>query len=424
MKAAPEGPSMKASHEGPAMKALSHEVELLEPLRAPPGRKIWLGRQTALGRLVEVVTLADGVLPSSPHARQALGEARAHSLLHHAAIREIYSLEVSDSTVTIEREAVKGEALSSILITLDLQRRMEIIAEIAAALAHAHAQRVLHGDLKLDDVLVLADDRVKLDGFSLVLEPNAQAISADAVTGAGLRAPEVRLGAPYGVLAEVYAFGCLAYEILTGIELGDTPRFGKKDSLLVLKPELPPAWTDVLGQCLEPIAAARPAALAPIVERLLFRASPRSRPPGTEQPRVSAKVRRGLLLALLMVIAGVVGVLTAYGLTREVVPIPSSLSVVPLETDSARQAARIRVVARPWAHVFVDGQFYDTTPFATPISVEPGVHTLRLVHPQAGAEERKVQVGPGQTALVDVALRLTRPVFLDPEVDRPREDTP
>jgi len=404
------------------MKALSHEVELLEPLPSPPGRKIWRGRQLALGRLVEVVTLADGVLPTSPHARQALAEARAHSLLRHPSIREVYALEVNDSSLTIEREAVQGEALDSALPGLDSERRRVVVCEIAKALAHAQAKGVIHGDLSLERVLVAADGSVKVDGFSFVLEVGAQAVPADAISGAGLRAPEVRLGAAYGALAEEYVFGCLAYEILTGDRLGEAPRLSKKDSLWVRAPDLPPLWAELLGQCLEPIAAARPPSFTFLSENLQAATAAQLMP--SVRPQLGRRGSNAWLLGLLGILAlGLAGGL-GYGLHKNSAPGGIQLSVVPLETDSSRQKALIRVVARPWAHVFLDGEFYDTTPFAAPISVEPGLHTLRFEHPQAGAEERSIQVGVGQTALVDVALRLTKPVFLDPELDRPKETSP
>jgi hypothetical protein len=66
----------------------------------------------------------------------------------------------------------------------------------------------------------------------------------------------------------------------------------------------------------------------------------------------------------------------------------------------------LRVVAHPWAHVIVDGQFVDTTPFARPIPLGAGTHYIRLEHPNAPAERRTVQLAPGETLLIDVSLKV------------------
>jgi len=67
------------------------------------------------------------------------------------------------------------------------------------------------------------------------------------------------------------------------------------------------------------------------------------------------------------------------------------------------------VLAQPWAEVSVDGEAIDTTPMARPIVVAPGRHFVTFVHPNAPEEKRTVDVGPGQTVLIDVAMRIERP---------------
>src|SRR5690606_22468721 len=54
----------------------------------------------------------------------------------------------------------------------------------------------------------------------------------------------------------------------------------------------------------------------------------------------------------------------------------------------------LRVLATPWAHVRVDGQEVETTPFARPIPLAPGKHFVTLVHPEASPVEREIDVGP------------------------------
>jgi eukaryotic-like serine/threonine-protein kinase len=95
-------------------------------------------------------------------------------------------------------------------------------------------------------------------------------------------------------------------------------------------------------------------------------------------------------------------------LTREHAPGPrrSSSRLEPLPTERAY----LRVVAHPWAHVIVDGQRVDTTPFARPIPLGAGTHYVRLEHPNAPTERRTVNLTAGETLLLDVNLKIERPL--------------
>jgi len=73
------------------------------------------------------------------------------------------------------------------------------------------------------------------------------------------------------------------------------------------------------------------------------------------------------------------------------------------------RAGYLRVVADPWALVIVDGEPVDTTPFARPIPLPPGVHYVRLEHPHAKTERRTVTLSAGETVLLDVKMDVTRP---------------
>ena len=71
--------------------------------------------------------------------------------------------------------------------------------------------------------------------------------------------------------------------------------------------------------------------------------------------------------------------------------------------------AFLRVVAHPWAHVIVDGQEVEITPFARPIPLSAGSHYVRLEHPNAPVERRTIELTPGETLLLDVTLHVSQP---------------
>jgi serine/threonine-protein kinase len=77
----------------------------------------------------------------------------------------------------------------------------------------------------------------------------------------------------------------------------------------------------------------------------------------------------------------------------------------------------LRVLATPWAEVWVDGQRIDVTPFARAIPLPPGTHYVVLKHPNAPPEKRQVAIVAGDTLTIDVSMSLdTEPAPL-PAVD-------
>ena len=80
---------------------------------------------------------------------------------------------------------------------------------------------------------------------------------------------------------------------------------------------------------------------------------------------------------------------------------PSGLELAPA------RPAYLRAVADPWAHVFVDGQRVDTTPFARAIPLRAGTHYVRFEHPNAPTERRTITLVAGETVLLDVKMRVS-----------------
>jgi serine/threonine-protein kinase len=89
----------------------------------------------------------------------------------------------------------------------------------------------------------------------------------------------------------------------------------------------------------------------------------------------------------------------------------------PLELVPARSGF-LRVVARPWAEVMVDGQRIDVTPFARPIPLSGGTHYVTLKHPKASDERRVVKVSPGETVMLDVTMNVKGMAPADAGADR------
>ena len=116
-------------------------------------------------------------------------------------------------------EYLEGESLHALLHRerLDLRRALELMADIAAGLAHAHERNLIHRDLKPGNVFVLRDDRVKLLDFGLAWTLAQASTTASPMSGTpAYMAPEQWLGAPLDVRADIWAAGLLLFEMLTG----------------------------------------------------------------------------------------------------------------------------------------------------------------------------------------------------------------
>src|SRR5207248_1985756 len=90
---------------------------------------------------------------------------------------------------------------------------------------------------------------------------------------------------------------------------------------------------------------------------------------------------------------------------------PGAIGQAPAWGGDAAERGFVRVVASPWADVWIDGDKVDTTPIARPIPVRAGRHWITLKHPAAPDEQRSIKVLAGQTALLDVAMRVDRPTI-------------
>jgi serine/threonine-protein kinase len=78
-------------------------------------------------------------------------------------------------------------------------------------------------------------------------------------------------------------------------------------------------------------------------------------------------------------------------------------------------SGNVRVLARPWADVLVDGTQVDTTPIGRPLKLAPGKHEITFRHPRAPEQRRLVEVAPGATITLDVQMDIQRPVEIGPD---------
>ena len=193
---------------------------------------VYLAEDQRLGRRVALKSLPASV-SNSPELRQRLRrEARAAATISHPGVAVVYALEEVDDHLFIASEYVSGETLRSAIARgpVPAARVRTIAMEMASALGAAHEAGVIHRDLKPENVLIKADGSIKIVDFGIaqIETPESTRLTrAGAMLGTpAYMAPEQLLGGPVDARADIYAFGIVLSELLTGrhpLRGGSTP---------------------------------------------------------------------------------------------------------------------------------------------------------------------------------------------------------
>jgi serine/threonine protein kinase len=183
---------------------------------------VYLAEDTRLGRLVALKSLPSA-LSTHPDLRQRLRrEARAAATISHPAVAVVYALEEMDDHLFIASEYVRGETLREEIARGPMapERARAIALEIAGALSAAHDAGVIHRDLKPENVLIKPDGGVKVVDFGIaqIEGPELTRLTrAGSMLGTpAYMAPEQLLGEAVDGRADIYAWGIVFSEMLTG----------------------------------------------------------------------------------------------------------------------------------------------------------------------------------------------------------------
>ncbi len=274
------------------------QYEVSAPLGSGGMGEVYKARDLRLDRDVAIKVMADHVA-ADPRLRQRFEtEARAVAALSHPSIRSIHELAVADGIPFAVMELLEGETLRQRLERGPLPWRdaLNAAAAVADGLAAAHAKGIVHRDLKPENIFLTTDDAVKILDFGLALQRMA---AAEAVTGAhtaigvvmgtiGYMSPEQVTGEQVDGRSDIFAAGCLLYEMLTGSRLfgSGTPqevvanllREGPRD-MKSLTGVAPADVRTILSRCIERRPERRfesAAHLASALRGLLSGSAPRS----------------------------------------------------------------------------------------------------------------------------------------------------
>jgi len=421
--------------------------------------EVYRATQLTLGRKVTIKALAASVVPSSPFALALEREARLLAQLNHPNVIGLYDFVRRGDRLWLVLEAIDGWSLAELL---ERGKRFSqaaaagVALALAHGLAHAHARGIVHRDVRPENLMVTRGGGVKLTDFAVASDERLPT-APELLDGSGgqpslaYASPEQVLGEAPDPRSDLFSLGALLYELIAGrtpFGAGDDPtatlriRNEQPPPLGRFVPELIPSLERVVQRCLQKMPAHRYQTaneLAVALEAALedmgqdprsavldalsslgltvkasspIIVSPVLRRPGPSVATVAAVL---FCFSLLLGAGGVViELLARRSRTSDSEPGRGGrLELVPTTPGY------LRVVAQPWAQVIVDGETFDTTPFARAIPLSPGTHYVRLEHPQAPTERRTIDLGAGETILLDVTMKVRRPGGLSPASREP-----
>src|SRR5579864_227548 len=207
---------------------------IVSPLGVGGMGEVYRAHDSKLGRDVAIKTLPAEFARDPERLARFRREARTLASLNHPNIAAIYGLEESGDVDCLVMELVEGETLADRLKKgpLPLAEALRFAEQIAEAVGAAHDKGIIHRDLKPANVKVTPEGRVKVLDFGLAkaiwgpeenkgLSQQATVTSVETLAGnivgtPGYMSPEQALGKDVDKRTDIWAFGCLLYEVLTG----------------------------------------------------------------------------------------------------------------------------------------------------------------------------------------------------------------
>ena len=226
------------------------------PLASGGMGEVYRARDTELGRDVAIKVLPASFTSDAARVARFEQEAKTLASLNHPNIAQIYGLERSGATAALVMELVEGPTLAERIAEgrLGVDEALGLGAQIAGALEGAHERGIVHRDLKPANIKLRPDGTVKVLDFGIakaldprqISGPGPAALTTPAETQAGIvlgtaayMSPEQARGKAVDQRTDVWAFGCVLYEMLTG-----KPAFLGEDvtSTLARVLEVPANW--------------------------------------------------------------------------------------------------------------------------------------------------------------------------------------
>jgi formylglycine-generating enzyme required for sulfatase activity len=325
----------------PGMKLGEYEVQKL--VGSGGMGEVYCAHDSRLNRDVAIKVLPPFLSNDPDRLRRFEQEARAAAALNHPNILVVHQMGTYENTPYMVCELLEGDTLRRLLVTgpLPLRKAVDYGVQVTHGLAAAHEKGIIHRDLKPENLFVTTDGRVKILDFGLakLMRPQAapdpsaalEATQPGMVMGTvGYMSPEQVRGQPADHRADIFAFGAILWEMLTGKRAFQKATSVETMSVILNEdpPEVseittgvPPGLQRVVHRCLEKNPGRRFQSASDLAFAL--EASSDSEPSST-RAATPAKIGAGAVAGLVAVIAAVFLAAWFFWPRPKPVPVPSA----------------------------------------------------------------------------------------------------
>ncbi len=181
---------------------------------------VYLAEDEDLGRRVAIKILNERYANDELFNERFRREAKSAAALSHPNIVSIYDRGEADGTPYIAMEVIEGRSLKELILTrgpLPVAQAIDYAKQILGALRFAHRHGIIHRDIKPHNILLGAENRLKVTDFGIARAGASQMTEVGSIMGtAQYLSPEQARGAPVAAASDLYSLGIVLYEMLTG----------------------------------------------------------------------------------------------------------------------------------------------------------------------------------------------------------------
>ena len=242
-------------------QTISH-YKIIEKLGEGGMGVVYKAKDTKLDRTVALKFLPAHVSVNQETKARFLQEAKAAAALNHANICTIYGVDEADGTMFIAMEFVEGGTLREKIPFARIDDALNAAIQIGDALQEAHSKGIVHRDIKADNIMLTAKGQAKVMDFGLAkLKGSLKLTKTSSTVGTlGYMAPEQIQGGEVDLRSDIFSFGVLLFEMLTG----KLPFRGEHEAAMVysivneepmhieqLRPDTSSLLSNLILRCLE-----------------------------------------------------------------------------------------------------------------------------------------------------------------------------
>lgn len=218
------------------MEQIANRYEILSLIGQGGMADVYKAKDTILNRIVAIKVLRDKLSQDAMALVRFQREASAASRLSHPNVVDIYDVGEYEGMHYIVMEFIRGRTLKELIAqrgALDVDEAIGIMKQLVSAINHAHEHKIIHRDIKPQNVLVKDDGTIKITDFGIaVANGSVQLTFNNTVMGsAHYLAPETTQGKEPNEQVDIYSLGIVFYELLTG----KVPFTGKTPTEIAIK---------------------------------------------------------------------------------------------------------------------------------------------------------------------------------------------